>query len=72
MTTAVTPEERKAIYSLMTPDQIEARAERVAIMVHDGKQDEEAAEAYCDTKSQMYGKRYVEEKQDDFDFQRFF
>lgn len=67
---AVTAEERKLIYSLMTPDQIEARAERVAIMVHEGKQDEETAEAYCDANHSVYGKRYVEEKQDDFS--RFF
>ena len=66
----VTAEERKLIYSLMNPDQIEARAERVAIMVHEGKQDEETAEAYCDGKPELFGRRHKEEKQDDFS--RFF
>jgi|GEM_PF-4012535 len=57
---------------MITPDQQEARAERVAIMVHEGKQDEETAEAYCDSRPETYGRRHKEEKQEDFDFKRFF
>lgn len=41
----------------MTPDQIEARDERVAIMVHCGKQSAAVAEAFCDTMPELYGIR---------------
>lgn len=37
--------------------QAENRAERVAIMVCDGKQTEEAAQQYCDTRPELYGIR---------------
>lgn len=41
---------------MMTPEQREAREERVAIMVVEGMPEAEA-EAYCDTKPEMYGTR---------------
>lgn len=46
----------------MTPEQQEARDERVAIMAVEGMSEEEA-EAYCDTKPWLYGARPVNETQ---------
>ena len=46
----------------MTPEQQEAREERVAIMTVEGMREEEA-EAYCNTKPWLYGARPVNEAQ---------
>lgn len=39
---------------MMTPEQKEAREERIAIMTREGMSEEEA-ERYCDTKPMTYG-----------------
>lgn len=46
----------------MTPEQQEAREERVAIMTVEGMSEDEA-QAYCDTKAWLYGVKERNEKQ---------
>lgn len=47
----------------MNPEQAMNREERVAIMTICGNQTEEVAQAYCDTKPDVYGIRDFEETQ---------
>lgn len=47
----------------MTPDQAEAREERVAIMTVEGVSEEDA-QAYCDTKIFLYGSMHKEDIQE--------
>lgn len=48
----------------MNPVQAMDRAERVAIMVVCGNMTEEQAEAYCNTKPDVYGLKIQDEKQE--------
>jgi transposase len=49
---------------MITPDQKEEREHRVAIMMVDGKQTQEAAEAFCDTMPWLFGSRDKAETQE--------
>lgn len=60
---AVTPDERRELFRLMSPEQAELRAEREAIMLTEGASAEEV-ERCCNSQPGLFGFVGREEKQD--------
>ena len=64
MRSAVTQAERVELFRMMSPDQAELRAERMALMVVDGGVTADAAERFCNSEPGLFGFVGKQEQQD--------